>query len=567
MKDFLIFTLLVLAILYFLPNCASIKPPGGGPRDTIPPVLLQSTPAHKSINYKGNTIQLEFDEYLKIDNLQKQLIITPIIAEEYEIQVKKYSVELKFEKAFKDSTTFTFNFQDAIQDITESNVTKSNVLAFSTTDYIDSMMVFGTVKDIFTDKAVEAFTVCLYELNDTLDIFNSPPMYLARTNEKGLYSIENIKTGSYRIYVYDDQNSNLQCDVPREKYGFIRDTLDLFGEIDSVHLKVLYNDIREMAITRAGPAGLYYEIKMNKNLLGYEVQALDPGIELYNNYGGDFKTIRLYNNLPPEDSVAFSLTAWDSVGNTLIDTMFLKFTESKRKPENFEYSILPKNKAKIEDRIHTTIQFTKPVINTVIDSIYFIYDSLTVQNLPDSIQFKMNDKKDEISFEVDLFMKEYMNKIKELDTVKTETDQSAEKGARSGISRKKFELIYHVGKGSFISVENDSIPQIEYTYTLINPADYGIIRGKAMTSFESYFIQLLTKKGEVLSEVESMSDWEMKQIDPGDYMIRILVDENNNGRWDPGNILQNDEPEKIIFYPDPISIRANWEITDINLEF
>ena len=128
-------------IIYFLTYCASITPPGGGPRDTIPPILVKSYPENKSLNFDDNYIRLTYDEYLKIDNLSKQLIITPIIQEEYEQKIRKNSIELSFPEPFKDSTTYTFNFGEAIQDITEGNITFDNVLAFSTGDYIDSLYI------------------------------------------------------------------------------------------------------------------------------------------------------------------------------------------------------------------------------------------------------------------------------------------------------------------------------------------------------------------------------------------------------------------------------------------
>ena len=152
-----LFSIFILSsiVIYFLTYCASITPPGGGPRDTIPPVLLKSYPDHKSLNFSGTTIRLIYDEYLKIDDLKKQLIITPIIQEEYERKIRRNSIELTFPEPFKDTTTYTFNFQDAIQDITEGNVTLDNVLAFSTGDYIDSLYINGKVLDIFSNKPVD----------------------------------------------------------------------------------------------------------------------------------------------------------------------------------------------------------------------------------------------------------------------------------------------------------------------------------------------------------------------------------------------------------------------------
>ena len=275
MKYFFSLFLLSFTIIYFLTKCASITPPGGGPRDTIPPVLIKSIPEHKSLNFSGNTISLIFDEYLKIENLNKQLIITPIVQDEYEQKIRRNSIELTFPEPFKDSTTYTFNFQDAIQDITEGNITEDNVLAFSTGDYIDSLYINGKVLDLFTNTPVEDLTVCLYLIDDTLDIFNSPPIYLTKTNKEGKYLIENIKNGIYKLYAYNDANSNLKCDMPKEMFGFLSDTISLSENIDSVFLKVQYLDMRDIEIQRAGSSGRYFEIKTNKSLVDYSIYPID----------------------------------------------------------------------------------------------------------------------------------------------------------------------------------------------------------------------------------------------------------------------------------------------------
>ncbi|MGD9327891.1 MAG: Ig-like domain-containing protein, partial [Cyclobacteriaceae bacterium] len=321
MKYIFSLTFLSFVIIYFLTECASITPPGGGPRDTIPPVLIRSIPEHKSLNFSGNSVTLVYDEYLKIENLNKQLIITPIIQDDYEQKIRRNSIELIFPEPFKDSTTYTLNFQDAIQDITEGNVTEDNVLAFSTGDYIDSLYINGKVMELLTNAAVDDFTVCLYLIDDTLDIFNSPPIYLTKTDKEGKYLIENIKNGTYKLYVYDDANSNLTCDMPREMFGFSSDTIALNGNIDSIFLKVQNLDMRNIEIQRANASGKYFEIKTNKPLVDYSVIPMDTSITLYHNFVEDKKTIRFYNNLDDNDSIQFIFTAIDSLDYTFIDTL------------------------------------------------------------------------------------------------------------------------------------------------------------------------------------------------------------------------------------------------------
>jgi hypothetical protein len=465
-----IFSLIFISfvIIYFLTECASITPPGGGPRDTISPVLLKSIPEHKSLNYSGNSVTLVFDEYLKIENLNKQLIITPIIQDDYEQKIRRNSIELIFPEPFKDSTTYTLNFQDAIQDITEGNVTEDNVLAFSTGDYIDSLYINGKVMELLTNAPVDDFTVCLYFFDDTLDIFNSPPIYLTKTNKEGKYLIENIKNGVYKLYVYNDANSNLTCDMPREMFGFSSDTISLNGNIDSIFLKVQNLDMRNIEIQRANTSGKYFEIKTNKPIVDYFVYPIDTFRTIYHNFVEDNKTIRFYNNLDDNDSIQFIFKAVDSLENTLIDTLYLKFIETKRDFDEFTFSVEPKNNSKIKDEFNGKITFNKPVTHINFDSLYFEYDSVTFQYLRDTISFSLDKRRDVFDFEIDLFFTEYLKSLIESDTLSEEISETRPDSQKLGESaNKNKKLTFHIGKGAFISADGDSCKSLKLEYQLL----------------------------------------------------------------------------------------------------
>ena len=565
-----IFTLFFLSfvIIYFLTECASITPPGGGPRDTIPPALIKSIPEHKSLNYSGNSVILVFDEYLKIENLSKQLIITPIIQDDYEQKIRRNSIELTFPEPFKDSTTYTINFQDAIQDITEGNITEDNVLAFSTGDYIDSLYINGKVTDLFTNTPVDDFTVCLYLLDDTLDIFNSPPLYLTKTDKEGKYLIENIKNGVYKLYVYEDANSNLTCDMPREMFGFSSDTIFLDTNYDSVFLKVQYLDMRDIEIQRAGPAGKYFEIKTNKSLIDYDVFPMDSTQIIYHNFAEDNKTIRFYNNLDDKDSIQFVFSAMDSLDYSYIDTLYLKFIETKRDYEEFNFSVDPKNNSQVTDDFIGTITFNKPVKQINFDSLYFEYDSLTLQYLSDTLPYTINKRMDVFDFTIDLFYNEYLKSLYESDTLSESAPETRPEDRNMDRSPKpKNNLMFRIKKGAFISADGDSSKSVKLDYRQLKTVNFGVIKGNVLSQYESFNIQLIKGKNDVVSEVQNTKQYEFNYVNAGEYSIRVFIDNNNNGKWDPGNIFRNEEPEQIFFYPEKITIRANWELTDINLEF
>ena len=148
---FLCFPLYIL----FLLSCAKQSAPTGGPKDSIPPIMVRSFPKQKQLNFKEKKITLEFNEAIQILNPREQLIITPTVGKDYKATANKKEVTIQFEDDFKDSTTYTINFREAVSDLTEKNAAKNLQLAFSTGPYIDSLIIEGNVYDLLKGKEIK----------------------------------------------------------------------------------------------------------------------------------------------------------------------------------------------------------------------------------------------------------------------------------------------------------------------------------------------------------------------------------------------------------------------------
>src|ERR1044071_2531071 len=151
----------VLIWIIFIGGCARQSSPSGGPKDTIPPKLISANPKNEQTNFNGKTVQLEFDEFLNLNNAKEQVIITPSIGKEYEITAKRNTAKIDLNTELDSNTTYTINFREAVQDITERNPAKNLKLAFSTGSYVDSMTLQGTVIDFFSTKELKDVTVAL----------------------------------------------------------------------------------------------------------------------------------------------------------------------------------------------------------------------------------------------------------------------------------------------------------------------------------------------------------------------------------------------------------------------
>ena len=227
-RGFVAILLFLLAIFALLHSCANIKPPVGGPRDTIPPLIIETDPLNQSLDFKGDEVRVKFHEAIKVDNLNKKLIITPRF-EEFEYKFTKYEVLVSLLEPLADSTTYTFNFTDGVRDLNEGNTARDVSVAFSTGNFIDSITLTGKVIDLLTNEPVDESVVALYGLEDTVDLFTGKPMYYARSNKKGVFVFQNLRNEPYQIYAYNDSNNDLLADSRKENYGFKTDPV--IGEL------------------------------------------------------------------------------------------------------------------------------------------------------------------------------------------------------------------------------------------------------------------------------------------------------------------------------------------------
>ncbi|HEY3429959.1 MAG TPA: Ig-like domain-containing protein, partial [Cyclobacteriaceae bacterium] len=197
-----------ILICGLIQQCAKQTAPTGGPKDTTPPVLINSTPSNEQVNFKDTELQLSFNELIQLNNPREQIIITPSIGKKFEATARKNKVTLVFNSELQDSTTYSINFRESIEDLTEKNPAIAK-LAFSTGSYIDSLFIAGTTTDILSGSPIANYTVAVIPESDTFNIFKHSASWITLTDKRGKFLIENLKPGNYFIYAFDDKNRNL----------------------------------------------------------------------------------------------------------------------------------------------------------------------------------------------------------------------------------------------------------------------------------------------------------------------------------------------------------------------
>ena len=216
-KHKLPFILLLVIVAY---SCASIGTPDGGPYDEDPPKFVGSTPSLRSVNNKKQKIELEFDEFIKLEKPAEKVIFSPPQMEQPELKVVGKKVSVEYLDSLRDSTTYTIDFSDAIVDNNEGNPMGNFSFSFSTGNQIDTMEVAGTVLLAEDLDPVMGIQVGLHkDLNDSA--FSTKPFdRVSRTDSRGRFSIRGVAPGKYRIYALKDGNQNYLYDSKTEMVAF-----------------------------------------------------------------------------------------------------------------------------------------------------------------------------------------------------------------------------------------------------------------------------------------------------------------------------------------------------------
>lgn len=519
--------------------CATISTPEGGPKDLTAPTLQSSTPKDQQLNVKTNTVTLVFDEEVQQKNLAKELLITPNTTNPYKVKSNKNELTLEFEKPLRDSTTFTFNFRGGIVDITEKNVAKDLRLSFSTGSFIDSSSISGKVINLAKQVPEKDAVVALYQADDTMSVRKNRPYYLTNTDSAGVYKIDNIKEGKYYVYALVDKNNNTFYDNEEERIAYLPEPLRIMPGTDSVLLQTVRLDTKKPILMQREKFADRFVANYNEGVQKFMTRPEESKTDtLLRKISADGKAVELFKTSKFNGGKTI-LTAVDSSGNIAIDTISIAF-EGKRAQRVRGAQLLVINnvqKANYRPGQQVTLVLETPVTITKGSPITVKRDSVALETLKYPEQITLDKTGTEISFKLPSLKPD----VKQVEIV---LDSTA----------------FKPQTGEPISFTNVSVPISEARGT-------GIISGSITTDQKSYIVQLLTNDYKVVEQKINPKRNQFKDIEPGTYRVRVLVDENNNGIWDKGDPEMKRLPERVYLYPNTIDVRANWEREDINLNF
>ncbi|GLB50754.1 Ig-like domain-containing protein [Neptunitalea lumnitzerae] len=528
MRHIFIKVLLVVFISVLLTECAKRGTPSGGPKDETPPVLLKATPPLNTTNFKSKEIKLYFDEFVKLNDIQKQLIISPPMDNEPNINPSTSASKvftITINDTLKANTTYVLNFGQSIADYHEGNPFPFFKYVFSTGDYIDSLTVKGSIRDAYDREAENFVTVMLYPYDENYTdslVFNEKPMYVTNTLDSlSTFEITNIREGKYKLFALKDKANNFVFNQKTDKIAFHEGIITIPS--DSTYTLNLFKEINNYRATK--PA----LVAKNRIDFGFEGDSVGMDIKMLSEAPEDFK----YRILPDteKDTLQYWFTPFEAdsliftvAKEEVIDTFTVRikelYADSITLKPNYK-SILPPYKT---FKIGANTPISK--INT--DSITVmskdsVFIDFTADLLKDSneIRFTDFDPEEESSYQIKLF------------------------------------------PGSITDMFGKTIDTTTYSLKRNKYTTYGTIVVK-LSNVERYpiIVQLTDAKGVVKEEQFAETPettFNFSSIETATYYIRVIYDDNNNKKWDTGNYLKNIQPEQIYYYPEPIELRANWE--------
>ncbi len=520
MKNRLFFALCIY--LFILSSCANIVAPSGGKIDSTAPEIKKAVPENFSRNFNSGKIFIQFNEYINLKDASGQIIISPEISGT-EFKLRKKAIEIKLGSVLKENTTYTINFGNAVSDFTESNINKELRYVFSTSDEIDSLKLKGKLVNAFTTEKESGVPIYLYQdFSDSL-LYTTKPYYATRTDENGEFTFENIKEGDYFLASLKESNNNKIYDSQDEEISFYSYPVHIHADTNKYELRSFKESPVNIRLTDK-------KFDDKSVFLSFNKPVPTLSIEILSNDSLKNESYVWYN--AERDSAKIYLSKWvDSlqvkISDQLLysDTIVLKrFKRKNTIPQNFiglnVSEIMAPGKF-----IH--IRSLNPItLNASLDSVIIIEDSIRY-NIIDRLA------------RTDAF------------TYKVNKDLSSEK---------KYELI--LKDSSFHDNSNTFSKSGKYNIIIRSIETYGNIQMKINAPDGSYLIQMLDAKNTIL-KTDTLNGSQLltyTNYNPGEYKLRVIFDENKNGKWDTGNFLRREQPEKIIYYPGNITLRANWDL-------
>lgn len=527
-----------LAILLFA-KCAQVAPLNGGKRDIDPPKLMEAVPANKAVNFNSDQIVLQFNENIKLQDLPNQLIVSPKLSFDPEIEADGKKITISFKKQpLLPNTTYRFYFGKAVIDMTEGNALPNFEYVFATGSTIDSLKIKGTIKNAFNNKAESDITIGLYNKNEEVDSlpYKKSPNYITRTLENGAFEFANLPHSVYKVFGFLDKNKNYVYDGDVEKIAFYGSDLDLKSD---TNIKLL--------LFKEEPSKVFVK-KINSPYFGFTQIILNKKGVLSLNALNKVDNKNIYETKPgiEKDTLAFYY-------KDLKDTLALILNNiSFKKTDTIKVQLPKVNALKKKFSFSTNAPNGKLVLQKPLQITFL---SWMDTNKIDISKIKLTGKTDS------LIKLEQLN-YKWLSVTTLEIGNKLKQGNRYSLK---------VDTNAFFDASGIKNDSLKTEFETESENELGKLSLNLLfNKKQGYLIQLTDQQEQIIKEKfisislsgSNATSVDFTNVTPGTYQIKIVFDDNENKKWDTGNFNSKIQPEHVFIHPKAIKILSDWEIEE-----
>lgn len=549
MKAFPLYLIGTIALI--LTQCAQPRALKGGKKDSEAPKILKLSPQNLTTGFQGHTIAMEFDEYVQIKGLNSELVVSPPLDYPVTYKMKGKRVFFEIKDTLLENTTYNFNFGNAIVDLNESNPLDSNLFVFSTGNYLDSGSIFGIITDAYTQQTVKDAKVLLYHAAKDSAAYKGDPIYVTQTNSKGEYQLRFLADGDYQIYALTTPGEDFKY-IPLTKVGF-HSTLANSTTHEAIDI-ALFNEKDTLQYISKELSKDYYTFS-----LGFNLNLIEPSFV----FTPSNDTIQYVIEEIAADSFKFWIP-----GDREIDSVALFISDKSGYLDTTKIAI--SNRSDYFKKLKKRKQRQAPLkINLGASAgVHHYFDTLRLHfNRPleswnlDSMSFAMG--KDTLSMRKAFSEKIITATLPILQNGKTTNLRSI---AITHEWQPSTDYAFIFDNGSFTDIIKQTNDSTTLKFKTQNFEDYGSFRFTVKVPGYSgpLLLELLDTKGKYLRTYNLKSEDVIyhKLSVPGTFKFRMILDANNNGKWDTGDLENEIQPEKVVYYSGTIDIRANWDVEE-----
>ena len=562
-------TLTALVLVLFVAACIAshscantTTAPSGGPKDTLPPVLVKITPESGTTSFPtfGGKVTLQYNEYTVVKTAT-DILLSPPTRRKPMAKIKGKNIVVTMPDTLRADQTYTIDFGQALADNNEGNLAPRLVYAFSTGEVLDSLYFTGTVIESLTLKPVKGALVTAYIDQSDSVCFNQRPDAAVKTDDWGFFVLRNLRDTLYQIFVYSDNDADYKYNPDEDEVGFLdslyRPThvvndsvpeLHAFDMKDTLHCSARESMINLVTFKELQTVQYLQNSARTSERQGYlKFSAADVQIDLLEFVGiPDTSVILQYNNT--RDSIDF----WINTSYRLDDSLLIRLNylktdstgklapaeerlslavkenednskarDPKQAPDTtFKLTVTAKDET--VEQLGVSIESELPYIHVERDSLRLFETNPKGQKTEKKFHFKQDtsDIRRYILTPADALIKGY--------------DYELKIATRAFINLDK--LPNEAASAKFKVPQGENLSQMELHLTDVE---------------DRYIVELTDEKGSKVFRtyhVEQPGSLMFPYLQAGRYMIRVTWDKNRNGYPDTGNLLERKQPEVVRFY-------------------